>query len=349
MRKISMNWQASWISLIMDIGERFVRKYKQIILINCILLAISQSIFTQQLPLFSQYTFNAFLLNPAVAGAEGYTAINLTSRAQWIGVEGAPLTGNVSVQARIMRDAHKSKGSAKTRYIQAFRSGRVGVAGGFYFDRAGLIDQTSAFLTYAYHITTSESQFSMGASLTLLQFKVNTNLLNYTDRQNNITGKNKLLIYYPDVNLGAYFTNKEMFIGLSVLQLTQGAIHFQNYDDNKFVMYRHFYLTGGYKFEVNKQIELEPSFYVKTTEEWRMQMDASLKCIYDNRFWVSAAYRTEATYIASFGLKIERLYLGYAFDYSTKGMLNNSNGSHELMIALKLGDNSSRFRWLQRY
>lgn len=37
------------------------------------------SINAQQVPLYSQYMMNGFLLNPAVAGSEGYTAINLTA------------------------------------------------------------------------------------------------------------------------------------------------------------------------------------------------------------------------------------------------------------------------------
>src|ERR1035437_10109597 len=59
----------------------------------------------QQLPLYSQYSFNAFLLNPAVAGAEGYTAINLTSREQWLGIEDAPRTYALSLQTRIMKNS----------------------------------------------------------------------------------------------------------------------------------------------------------------------------------------------------------------------------------------------------
>jgi hypothetical protein len=44
----------------------------------------------QQVPLYSQYILNGFLINPAVAGSEGYTAVNLTAREQWIGFKNAP-------------------------------------------------------------------------------------------------------------------------------------------------------------------------------------------------------------------------------------------------------------------
>ncbi|NJM14171.1 MAG: type IX secretion system membrane protein PorP/SprF [Bacteroidales bacterium] len=34
----------------------------------------------QQLPIYSQYMMNGFLVNPAAAGLEGYTAFNFTAR-----------------------------------------------------------------------------------------------------------------------------------------------------------------------------------------------------------------------------------------------------------------------------
>ena len=51
------------------------------------LLLFAARIYAQQVPLYSQYMMNGFLLNPAVAGSEGYTAINLTAREQWLGLK----------------------------------------------------------------------------------------------------------------------------------------------------------------------------------------------------------------------------------------------------------------------
>jgi type IX secretion system PorP/SprF family membrane protein len=242
------------------------------------------------------------------------------------------------------------KKSARMKYTNPFNS-NVGIAGGFYYDRAGLIDQTSVFFTYAYHIATHKSQLSLGATFSLLQYRVNTNMLSSSDQENINVGDNKLLIYLPDFNIGAYYTNKKMFIGLSVLQLAQGSAHLQNYTNtnNNFVIYRHFYLSGGNKFVLNRQSALEPSFYLKTSEEWRVQFDVTLKYIYDNKYWIGLAYRTGTTFITSVGLKIEKLYIGYAFDYGPKGVLSNSYGSHELMVAYKFGGNNKQYKYLNRY
>ena len=73
------------------------------------LLLFAARIYAQQVPLYSQYMMNGFLLNPAVAGSEGYTAINLTAREQWLGLKNAPKTHAVSGQTRLLKNSYISK------------------------------------------------------------------------------------------------------------------------------------------------------------------------------------------------------------------------------------------------
>ena len=47
---------------------------------------------------------NSYLLNPAVAGHEGYTSLNLTVREQWIGLKDAPSTYAFSAQTRLLTE-----------------------------------------------------------------------------------------------------------------------------------------------------------------------------------------------------------------------------------------------------
>ena len=53
-------------------------------------LLLAGELKAQQLPLYSQYLMNGFMINPAMAGYDGYTAFNLTYRQQWLGFQGAP-------------------------------------------------------------------------------------------------------------------------------------------------------------------------------------------------------------------------------------------------------------------
>ena len=67
------------------------------------------------------------------------------------------------------------------------------------------------------------------------------------------------------------------------------------------------------------------------------------------KFWLGLGYRTGSTFIGSLGINVNRFYAGYAYDYSSRGLLNNSFGSHELMMTLILGDNVRRYKWIERY
>jgi type IX secretion system PorP/SprF family membrane protein len=194
----------------------------------------------------------------------------------------------------------------------------------------------------------NQSQLSFGATFSILQYMINTSNLNLTDKTDSRVDNNKLLVYVPDVNLGVYYTDQHKFIGLSILQLSQASFNLGNYGEN-LTIYRHFYLIGGYKFELDNQNVLEPSLNIKASQEWLLQMDATLKYIYDNKFWIGIGFRTGFTIVGSIGIKVKKFYVGYAYDYSSRGLLNNSYGSHELMIALKLGDNTRRYKWIERY
>jgi len=66
----------------------------------------------QQLPQYSQYMMNKFLINPAVAGSEGYTAFNLTAREQWIGLENSPRTYAFSAQTRVLKNSFIARGAS---------------------------------------------------------------------------------------------------------------------------------------------------------------------------------------------------------------------------------------------
>jgi hypothetical protein len=56
---------------------------KRTLLLTALLCVIVLSTYAQQKPQYTQYIFNNFLLNPAVAGIENYTDVKLGYRSQW--------------------------------------------------------------------------------------------------------------------------------------------------------------------------------------------------------------------------------------------------------------------------
>ena len=138
---------------------------KRIFLLGGLLVLVTLQAEAQQLPLYSQYMLNRFLINPAVAGSEGYTAFNLTAREQWIGLQHSPKTHAFSAQTRILRKSFISRGaSVKRKSTSSSRSGKVGLGGYIFNDQSGLVNRTGLQLTYAYHISLRRVQLSFGLS-----------------------------------------------------------------------------------------------------------------------------------------------------------------------------------------
>lgn len=307
----------------------------------------------QQLPLYSQYMMNGFLLNPAVAGSDGYTTFNLTAREQWVGFKNAPRTHAFSIQTRILKKSFILKGTpVKRRAYKPSTKGKVGVGGYIFNDRNGLVTRTGIQLTYAYHIRLEETQLSFGLSGSAFQFRVSGEELTFFEDELEplkLTGDLRKAIYVPDANFGVYLLNDKYSAGFSVAQLFQSALKFGNKSFDDYRMLRHYYLMGAYRFDLNIDYQIEPSILFKTTEQLLFQADINCKIYYKNIYWAGLSFRTSGALIAMAGVRVNQLYFGYAFDYTLTSIRKHSFGSHEVMIALKLGDNARRYRWIDRY
>jgi type IX secretion system PorP/SprF family membrane protein len=303
----------------------------------------------QQVPMYSQYMFNKFILNPAVAGSEGYTSYNLTSRGQWLGFKDAPITNALSAQTRFIRGKFAIRLSNKRlRYI-APEYGNVGIGIHVFDDRRGLLNHTGVQFTYAYHEKIElKEQISFGLTMSFSQFRVSYDrmVLFQSDRYLN---NERLWVLIPDFNAGIYYTSEHMYLGVAASQLLQSALRFGTIEDNDFRLKRNYNIMGGYRFLVAPNISMEPSFQFKTTEQWLYQFDLSMRMYYKRDFWGGIAYRTGSALYATFGLRYNNLYFGYAYDFTLNKLQQYSAGSHELMISLKFGENIRKYKWIERY
>ncbi len=310
---------------------------------------LSQS-HAQQVPLYSQYMLNGFLLNPAVAGSEGYTAVNLTAREQWIGLQDAPSTYALSYQTRVLRKSYISKSSSiRKRRRYSSRSGKVGVGAHIYSDRNGAVEKTGVKASYAYHIFFGNSQLSMGASLTAFQLRLNDDRIVLDDENDVIWLNARGTAFIPDADVGVYYDTPDFYVGFSVDQLLESVIKLGDTGYDQYRQERNYYIIAGYDYPINDQWVLTPSTLLKLADSGAFQGDFSAKLYYDQTYWGGLTYRTGQAMILMAGLKIDRLIFGYAFDISVGSIMKNSYGTHEFVFAAQFGDNARRYRWLNRY
>ncbi len=126
---------------------------RKIIILAVVCIGISTS-YSQQLPLYSQYIFNGFLLNPGIAGSVDYFPIRLTARQQWVGIKGAPSTQAISAHYLLTNQ-------------------KFGVGGFLFNDKFGPLSQTGIHIAGAYHLPLEgiNSKLGLGLAFKAFQFK----------------------------------------------------------------------------------------------------------------------------------------------------------------------------------
>ncbi len=323
---------------------------KKLVFISALIIC-SANIAGQQLPVYSQYLYNKFLINPAVAGSDGFTSFNLTAREQWAGYSGAPRTFSISGQTRILKRGYSLKNSTRGNLYRPKTDGKVGLGGYIFSDRNGLIQRTGFQASYSYHMwVQSNTQLSMGLAVTGYHFKINELEINFQD-PNEPWLNNDLRrgIFVPDVDFGIYVLNPKYNFGFSTLQLFGAAAKIGSDAYQNFRMDRHYYLFGSYSFAVGNKTELQPSGLLMMSEQEKPMADIGLTYIYNQKIWAGLTYRTSMAIIANIGFTYTNMYIGYSFDFTMQEIQRVTYGTHELTMAIRFGDSARKYRWLDRY
>jgi type IX secretion system PorP/SprF family membrane protein len=306
----------------------------------------------QQLPIYSQYLLNGFMINPAMAGYDGYTTFNATYRQQWLGFTEAPRTYSASWQTRLFRKGYKIVNNPLRRGNMLIPStkGRVGLGAYLVNDVNAKVARTGASFTYAYHIIINEQQISFGLCAKAFQYRINTEELTFGEAGDPVISNDfRQVGYSPDADFGFLFNGINYFVGFSISNLLQTSLVIGASDIPDYKTFRHYWLMAGYRYRINYDWEIEPAFLLKTTENWNPQGDLTLRVFYSEYMWGGLSYRTNNSLVAMIGVQIDNVLFGYGFDWTFSDIGNYNYGSHELTLAVKLGEATRRTKNKIRY
>ena len=275
--------------------------------------------FAQQLPQYSQYMLNEMAINPAVAGRDDYAEVKSDNRRQWLGITDAPRTYNLSLQGPITGK-------------------NMGLGMNLYTDIVGPTRRTGINFSYAYHLRLKhDMHLSMALSAGLLQWGIDGSKLTLHDQ-----GDQQLYTTYqttivPDFGAGLYFYKKNRFyFGLSLPQLYQAPISLYNGAYKNSTIASQFNLNGAYRFNINEEFQIEPSFLFKYEMPAPPKLDIGARVIYKNQIWAGAAYRHhDAVSILVGYMYKDYLIIGYSYDVTTTALRKYSGGTNELLLGLR--------------
>lgn len=318
------------------------------------LLAVMPGISAQQFPLYSQYTMNGFLLNPSYAGSDYYTTFGLTVREQWLSLPNAPSTYAAAFQTRILNDSYITKSTAVRKKIdRPTKGGRVGVGGYLFSDHNGIMHRTGLQLAYAYHLPIGiDQQLSFGLSLSAYQYFVDiAGAVMPDDVQDDLLNNYDQVVYIPDANFGVSYMTRNYYAGFAMTNLFRGALMIGNGGENGRSELGHYFLTGGIRLYPGVDWIIEPSIMLKSSDMVfkSFQVDLTGRVYYKDDYWLGLSYRTGDAIVMLAGLKVDRFYIGYAFDFTMSEIRSYTYGTHELTVLARFGDNPRRYRWINKY
>ncbi|MCK5692279.1 MAG: type IX secretion system membrane protein PorP/SprF [Bacteroidales bacterium] len=317
-----------------------------------LIVGLSGKLMAQQLPLYSQYVLNAFLVNPAIAGHDGYTSFNTTARQQWLGFSEAPRTYSASWQTRVMKKSYKiiNRPVKSENRLKPSTKGRVGLGAYIINDVVAKVARTGFSFTYAYHIFLGRQQLSFGLAGKAFQYRIDKDQLHFgEDGDPVMDGDFNPVAYSPDADFGVFFQDPNYFVGFSISNLLQTSVKSGGNNIPEWMTDRHYWAMGAYRFRLSDMLELEPGTLLKTSENWNPQGDFTVKLYFDEQFWGGLSYRTNKSMILLLGVKIDGLHFGYSFDWAFSEIAHFNYGSHEIVLAYKIGDNARRYKWTNRY
>jgi len=277
----------------------------------------------QQLNTSSLYELQGLFHNPATAGTYAPGLVGAVYRTQWSSFTGAPRTATVFGSFDLPDQ-------------------KIGVGGYLYSDKTGPTSRTGVTLAFSKHIPLANgARFSAGLEARGLQYAIDRAKLTQTlGADPAIDGGDNSFKF--DAGMGVAYTSKRLQVGLSVSQLIQSKLNFYQgtlTPAEEARLYRHFYLHGSYKWSVDEQTTITPSFCVIYLPNSPTDFQGGVRVEHKQLFWWGLSARARQSFILSAGMHIKNSFsVGYSFDiYKTPlSVFDAGANAHEIMLRYSL-------------
>lgn len=288
---------------------------KQLVIIFSVFGWLSVS--GQQLPHLSQWSNHQFAINPAHAGIKTCLEVQSTLRGQWIGFEGAPVTGWLTVSAPL-----KAK---RNHYLSA----RHGLGGMVNYDQLGAFKQITVMMAYAGHFNFSrDERLSLGiaAGATQLAFDIDKAKPLFADPRIN----GSAVELQPTATFGAWWNGANYFAGMSFYQLIPQNWKNIGFDAGSSI---HGTINGGFRQALSPEWTVLPSVNIGFAKA--APVDLQLQALFDckGRFTTGLGFRNTDALIGFLGFRFEeRWRILYSYDFILSAMRPGTFHTHELTI-----------------
>lgn len=277
----------------------------------------------QQEQQYTQFMFNKLGYNPAYAGSSGGPELVALHRSQWIGLDGAP------------------NGQALS-YSHPLLNERVGLGGSFSRTSVGISTNLTFNAAYCYRFDIYRGKLGIGVQASLRNVRQNwadsrlqatqpisSDAAIPTDPQSKLA---------PNFGFGAYYSDEQFFVGLSVPRLVQNNIDFAETGAILSREARTFFAMGGAKFNIAEGVDLTAQTLLKYVQNTPFDADVNFNFLFQKRVLTGLTYRTGGGKTSAGGESLdflagvflnEKLFFGLSYDIGLTKLQKFNNGSVE--------------------
>jgi len=278
----------------------------------------------QQDPHYTQYMYNMNVMNPAYAGSKETLSIGLLYRQQWVNVDGAPKTATFSIHSPVGRN--------------------VGLGLSVISDKIGPVEENNIYGDFSYTLNLGgEHRLALGikTGITFHNVGLFSDIGNgYVPHAGDIAFQENSSNSYFNIGTGLFYYTQKYYFAASVPNMLEATYLDLREDGQQYEFgseKQHFFLTGGYVFDLSAATKFKPSFMVKSAFGAPVSLDLSANALFFDKFEIGATYRLDDSFGAMVNYAISpSIRVGYAYDHITSDLNVTTPSSHEFMLLFDL-------------
>jgi len=281
------------------------------------LIFFAQNFVGQQLSHYTNYKFNQFALNPALAGFRNCLDVNFAYRSQWVGFEGAPRTAFFGANAKL------GKGTKQRVH---------GIGGTIESDDTGLFRRTNLNGAYSYHFKfRRELDASIGIFVGFAQYKFSS-LFNFPNPDEDPVLRNgaQTAFILPEFTPGFWLYNSRFYFGISVKSITGNRLRRIGQEAK---LAQHIFMSAGKAYEVGANTLMIPSGMLAYEPGSYPALNLNLMFDYKSQIAAGIGLRNSDAVSALVRFKfLNHFTLSYAYDYTLSPLRLASANTHEVSL-----------------
>lgn len=287
--------------------------------IAALMFVVFSKVFAQADAKLSSYFFTPMTYNPAYAGS--YEGISLSGvySSQWVGFEGAPTT--------ILFSGHGT-----------FINSHTGMGLDVINDEIGASKETSVTGNYSYHFNlNSKWKLAMGIKAGVNSYTLDYNLLAIENPEEYSGSSGTVNNMSFNFGTGFYLHDDKFFVGLGIPNILAE----KNRNDQVYILSNNnkYYITSGYKFEIDEYISLQPTIMTRLSKGESQSTMFALNSVWSEKFYVSLNFEPSVSVGSFVGVRfLEKYMIGYSYDASINSFSRYNDGSHSFFVNFRLED-----------